>query len=552
MSDSTRIVGGASGGLVRRDALQQGAQCQHVDRLGQVRLEPSLGGALQVTRRGPAGERDRRHGDASLAHGGHQLVSGHIRHADVDNGEVEGTTGMIRRTQRLQGLPARGTRHGPVAKQLEDHHEAFAHVDVVIDDENMTGRHGSGTSWRKAGNASIFSSSVPVPPNLGTLVRCHNLWPGSNLLRCVVDSLTDERLIVSRSVSSRHMAAAASVSHGLRNLLAPAQLRLDAWLLRGSDVAVGEEDLARMRALLRDMVHIVDGLDMLRLAPTELPAGGMSGWPASIGALLSCIAAGAPSTLDVEGGADASSRIPVPLVAHVLVDLALAAQAAAPRSSSRYRVEADTKMVRVHAAFAGVAPDTMEQLATAVQRAIEDALPPSVRASARIVVVVDELSGDVACHVDVPTVSGLDTQRSGEWSRRDECQFSVLCIDDNEHLLDALEERLRHADGFSHFLRSRSVTEALAQLEQAQVSLVLIDVHLDTAHDPFAAIALVRAQCPGARVALFSGRVDHGLMERAMTHGADGFVFKGLPSHDLVDAIVRLARGEHVWVTEDA
>jgi DNA-binding NarL/FixJ family response regulator len=116
--------------------------------------------------------------------------------------------------------------------------------------------------------------------------------------------------------------------------------------------------------------------------------------------------------------------------------------------------------------------------------------------------------------------------------------------------MDALEARLQQTEGFSHFVRSSSVTEALGKLEYAPVSLVLVDVHLSAAHDPLVSIPLLRARSPNARIALFSGSTDHGLVRRAMSHGADGFVFKGMSSRGLVDAIVRLARGEQVWAAD--
>ena len=82
------------------------------------------------------------------------------------------------------------------------------------------------------------------------------------------------------------------------------------------------------------------------------------------------------------------------------------------------------------------------------------------------------------------------------------------------------------------------------------MSLVLVDVHLSTAHDPMVSIKSLRAQSPRARIALFSGSADQQLMQRAMEHGADGFVFKGMSSHVLIDAILRLARGENVWAAD--
>lgn len=349
--------------------------------------------------------------------------------------------------------------------------------------------------------------------------------------------------------TERHLAASACVSHGLRNLLAPAQLRLDAWMLQGEGAAIGAADAARMRSTLQDVMRMVDGLELLRVAPMEPAPIGATPWPEAVRALLSCIAAGAPCTLDVASIAPEDlARTPQTLVAHTLAEAALVAHETTPHAHAHYRVVVSDDTVRLQATFRHVATDRSEPLRRALSQALSKALhhTADVPAHGVSVVAIDTAHDAIVCCVDLPIRRGGNAPGPDRAPPTVVDRFSVLCIDDNESLMEALEARLASTDGFSHFVRSRSVADALARLDDIDVSLVLVDVHLGLAHDPFASISLLRARYPGARIALFSGNADYDVVERALAHGADGFVYKGTAAQQLIEGIVRLARGEHI------
>jgi CheY-like chemotaxis protein len=345
--------------------------------------------------------------------------------------------------------------------------------------------------------------------------------------------------------TGRHLAASACVSHGLRNLLAPAQLRMDAWMLQGESAAIAVIDAARIRETLQDVMRMVDGLELLRVAPTEPPPIGATPWPDAVRALLSCIAAGAPCTVDVAATGPADlDRIPRSLVAHVLAEAALVAHDATPHAHADYGIGVSGDTVHLRATFRHVATARSEPL----QRALREALRHMIDLPARGVssLAIDRAHDSLVCCVELPIGGSGNTIGPYPAPPPVDERFSVLCIDDNESLMDALEARLASTDGFSHFIRSRSVADALARLDNIDVSLVLVDVHLGVAHDPFTSISLLRARCPGARIAFFSGNADSEVVERALAHGADGFVYKGTAAQQLIEGIVRLARGEHI------
>jgi CheY-like chemotaxis protein len=350
--------------------------------------------------------------------------------------------------------------------------------------------------------------------------------------------------------TARHLAASACASHGLRNLLAPAQLRLDVWMLQGESAVIGVADAAGMRAAVQDVLRLVDGLDLLAASPLAQPPISATPWPDAVGALLSCISAGSPCTLDVGlMPAETLDRIPRSLLAHVFAEAALVAHEEAPHAHAEYALGVSGDTIALRATFRCITADRRGPLRHALMKTLPPLLDVYARETACLAITTDRDA--LVCCVDLPIGPGDLATGSDPAPSILVDRFSVLCIDDNDALMDALEARLRSTHGFSHFVRSRSVADALVRLDEIAVSLVLLDVHLGVAHDPFTSISLLRARCPDARIALFSGHADSDVVERALAHGADGFVYKGAAGQQLIDGIVRLARGERVVLQDD-
>jgi len=129
--------------------------------------------------------------------------------------------------------------------------------------------------------------------------------------------------------------------------------------------------------------------------------------------------------------------------------------------------------------------------------------------------------------------------------------FSVMCIDDNVLLLDALERRLKLEAGFSGFHRLEDFHQAAAAVAALQPTIVLLDVDLPGGVDAMAILDQIVARTPSSRVIILTAYPGGSLLSHAMSAGAWGFISKGVASDRLIEAIRRVVRGDAVIALED-
>ena len=122
--------------------------------------------------------------------------------------------------------------------------------------------------------------------------------------------------------------------------------------------------------------------------------------------------------------------------------------------------------------------------------------------------------------------------------------FSVMCIDDNVLLIDALERRLNLEPGFTGLHRVDDPADSVEAVTRLKPSVVLLDVDLPGGVDAMSILDQLVAQLPGTRVLVFTGYPTGDLVRRSMVHGAWGFVSKGTTSERLISAIKRVVEGQ--------
>ena len=129
--------------------------------------------------------------------------------------------------------------------------------------------------------------------------------------------------------------------------------------------------------------------------------------------------------------------------------------------------------------------------------------------------------------------------------------FSVMCIDDNVLLIDALERRLNLEPGFTALHRVEDPAKSVETATRLQPTVVLLDVDLPGGIDAMSILDQLVEQAPGARVLVFTGYPTGDLVRRSMIHGAWGFVSKGTTAERLISAIQRVVAGQAVIELEE-
>lgn len=149
-------------------------------------------------------------------------------------------------------------------------------------------------------------------------------------------------------------------------------------------------------------------------------------------------------------------------------------------------------------------------------------------------------------HTDHPP----DVDSGGKEYSADEA-FSVMCIDDNVLLVDALERRLHLETGFLGMYRVADFSRVIESVTAAQPTIVILDVDLPSDIDALEILSGIAAATPAARVIMFTGHPTAALVSQTMARGAWGFVSKGTSAERLIEAIHRVRHGEAVIEVDD-
>lgn len=129
--------------------------------------------------------------------------------------------------------------------------------------------------------------------------------------------------------------------------------------------------------------------------------------------------------------------------------------------------------------------------------------------------------------------------------------FSVMCIEDNTQLVDALEQRLRMEHDFGEIHRVRDFTRLAVEAEMNRPTLILLDLDLPGSIDGLDVLDELVRTVPEARVIIFTGNPRDSLATSAMARGAWGYVSKGVPPERLLRALRDVLAGDAVVLFDD-
>lgn len=126
----------------------------------------------------------------------------------------------------------------------------------------------------------------------------------------------------------------------------------------------------------------------------------------------------------------------------------------------------------------------------------------------------------------------------------------ILIADDHPLFRAALNQAARSAVDGCEVLEADDLDAAIATLEaDPRVDLVLLDLHMPGNHG-LAGLAALRAQFPQVAVAVCSGNDEPRVVQRALAHGASGFIPKRVGMDDIRRAIATMLDCD-IWLPDD-
>jgi RNA polymerase sigma factor (sigma-70 family) len=115
-------------------------------------------------------------------------------------------------------------------------------------------------------------------------------------------------------------------------------------------------------------------------------------------------------------------------------------------------------------------------------------------------------------------------------------------VDDHEVFRLGLRSLLERVGGIEVAWDTGSAHDAWSRAAEQAVDAVMVDVNLGGPVDGLEVTRILTARDPSLVVILMSGLVDETQLAMATGVGAAGFLPKGLPASEMVDALMRLVR----------
>lgn len=126
---------------------------------------------------------------------------------------------------------------------------------------------------------------------------------------------------------------------------------------------------------------------------------------------------------------------------------------------------------------------------------------------------------------------------------------SVLCVDDNELVAEAIAVKLRRSGGFSIAGWLSSADALVETAQRAKPTVILLDVDMPGL-DPLVALGKLTELGLPSKVVVFSGHVRPDLLDRAVEAGAWGYVSKSDGEEALLDGVRAVIAGQFAMSPE--
>lgn len=124
--------------------------------------------------------------------------------------------------------------------------------------------------------------------------------------------------------------------------------------------------------------------------------------------------------------------------------------------------------------------------------------------------------------------------------------FTLLIADDHPLYRDALRAALVQSEQPLAIIEASDLNETLAKIDQHDVDLLLLDLHMPGSSDLFGLIH-IRKLYPDLPVAVISGLEDKNIVSKVINTGAMGFIPKTTSAANIADAVGTILDGD-TWV----
>jgi len=125
-------------------------------------------------------------------------------------------------------------------------------------------------------------------------------------------------------------------------------------------------------------------------------------------------------------------------------------------------------------------------------------------------------------------------------------EIKIILADDHEIVRVGLKRLLNINKNIKILAEASNGVEAITLIDYYKPDIALIDILMPKL-DGIQATRQIKEKNPDILCIILTAFEDSGHIEKALRAGADGYLSKDINSKDLIDAIVRVFRGERVF-----
>jgi DNA-binding NarL/FixJ family response regulator len=123
--------------------------------------------------------------------------------------------------------------------------------------------------------------------------------------------------------------------------------------------------------------------------------------------------------------------------------------------------------------------------------------------------------------------------------------YRILLVDDHEVFRAGIVSVLEHQEGIEIVGEASDGFEALTLIRDLLPDLILMDINMPICNG-LSALRTVKREMPEIKVVMMTVSEEDDDVFQAVKEGADGYLLKNLGRQKLLDAILRLRKGEAV------
>ena len=140
-------------------------------------------------------------------------------------------------------------------------------------------------------------------------------------------------------------------------------------------------------------------------------------------------------------------------------------------------------------------------------------------------------------------MSGRRSRTSGARGRRAAGPLRVLIAEDKDTFRNAIGDLIDGEDGLDLVAAACDAQEAIDLAERLRPDIAMLDVKMPAGGGP-RATREIRRRSPNTRIIALSAYEDRSFVLEMLQSGAVGYLVKGTPASEIVDAIKRADQGK--------